>query len=125
MTKNQFGLNDYSTSEFSISDTDLEKSQAELNEIYEACHDLTSLDPTLDFDQITKIFKETYLNEDNAMSCADEKVSVVPTKMSTSKIDDASPTFTAQTITPATSGVGESDVNDWFAKNGFDVSKLG
>ena len=126
VTKNQYGLNDYSTSEFSISDTDLEKTQSEINEIYQACHDLTTLDQTLDFDQITKLFKETYLNEDNEMICTSEKQSTTVPKDNISKIDDNIPSFTSKSVTPATaSTVKESDVDDWFAKNGFDVSKLG
>ena len=116
VTKNPGGYHDYSTSEFSIANTDLGKTQEEIREIYNACHDLTTLDPELDFDQITKLFKETYLDEDQVGSSS-----------TVEKIDDAVPTFTPVQPTPAvasSNGVKESDVDDWFAKNGFDTSKL-
>ena len=43
--KNQFGLNSYDTSEFTLSDTDLGKTDSELQEIYQACHDLSQIEP--------------------------------------------------------------------------------
>lgn len=122
VTKNQYGLNDYSTSEFSISDTDLGKSREEIHEIYNACHDLTTLDQVLDFDEITKIFHDTYLNTDETSS--------VPTKVTavTSNVkEDEVPTFVAKPVSVATSTTTETsatDVDDWFAKNGFDTTKL-
>lgn len=122
VTKNQYGLNDYSTSEFSISDTDLGKSREEIHEIYNACHDLTTLDQVLDFDEITKIFRDTYLNTDEA--------SVVPTKVTAATPDvkeDEVPTFASKPVSAATAATSEttaSDVDDWFAKNGFDTTKL-
>lgn len=119
VTKNPGGYHDYSTSEFSIANTDLGKTQEEIREIYDACHDLTTLDPQMDFDQITDLFKRTYLSED----------SVPSSQPSTTKkeSEDDIPTFTAKVTTPAapSNSVNESDVDDWFAKNGFDTSKLG
>lgn len=121
VTKNQYGLNDYSTSEFSISDTDLGKTKEELNEIYNACHDLTTIEPVLDFDEITKLFKNTFL--DSGDSIPEVK------KTTTAKIDDEPPTLVSNPVVPAapTSPAKDTtynDVDDWFAKNGFDVSKL-
>lgn len=118
VTKNQYGLNDYSTSEFSISDTDLGKSREEIHEIYNACHDLTTLDQHLDFDEITKLFRDTYLDTDEASS--------IPVKAAPSTQDEM-PVLAAKPVAVATSTSNDTsanDVDDWFAKNGFDTSKL-
>lgn len=122
VTKNQYGLNDYSTSEFSISDTDLGKSREEIHEIYNACHDLTTLDQPLDFDEISKLFRDTYLdtNEESSIPVKTASVTQVVTA-------DEMPALTAKPVTVATSTVNDtsaSDVDDWFAKNGFDTTKL-
>lgn len=120
VTKNQYGLNDYSTSEFSISDTDLNLSDAQKKEIYESCFDLALLEPVMDFDAITKHFKDTYLNFDSGMS--------TPAVSAPSQTkEDAIPTFTPKQVVAEANPVSttESSVDDWFAKNGFDTSKLG
>ena len=117
VNKNQFGLNDYSASEFSISDTDLEKTDAQIQEIYDACYDLSTLDQVMDFDQISKLFHDTYLNdgEDAAPAATAQKEESKP----------EIPVFTSVPTTPAASKVDtESKVDDWFSKNGFDTSKL-
>lgn len=114
VNKNQYGLNDYSASEFSISDTDLEKSESEIQEIYDACYDLSTLDQVMDFDQISKLFHDTYLSdgETSGQVQKEEPKSEVPV-------------FTAAPTTPVASKVDtESKVDDWFSKNGFDTSKL-
>lgn len=120
VTKNQYGLNDYSTSEFSISDTDLNLTKEQEKEIYESCYDLALLETVLDFDGITKLFKETYLDFDSGMA--------IPTSAPKKEVvkEDAIPTFTAKPVvaeSPSTTTT-ESSVDDWFAKNGFDTSKL-
>lgn len=122
VTKNQYGLNDYSTSEFSISDTDLGKSSEEIHEIYNACHDLSTLDQVLDFDEITKIFHDTYLNADESQTTTN-KVGGAAMGAKESEV----PSFAAKPVSVATSTTTEtssSDVDDWFAKNGFDTTKL-
>jgi hypothetical protein len=120
VTKNQYGLNDYSTSEFSISDTDLNLTKEQEKEIYESCYDLALLETVLDFDGITKLFKETYLDFDSGMS--------IPASVTKKEVtgEDAIPTFTAKPVVAETPSVTatESSVDDWFAKNGFDTSKL-
>lgn len=120
VTKNQFGLNDYSKSEFSVSDTDLNFTNEQEKEIYDSCYDVSLLDPVMDYDAITKLFKETYLDFGNNMD----------TQSTSSKIaEDEVPAFTPKQVTPvttsSTSTTSESDVDNWFAKNGFDTSKLG
>lgn len=123
VTKNQYGLNDYSTSNFSLSDTNLGKTPAEIQEIYDACHDLSTMDPTLDFDEITKIFKETYLNINDAPA----PVKTVTPSAPAVKEDEV-PAFVKKepamvhpsNVDPTT----EVPVDDWFKQNGFDTSKL-
>lgn len=114
VTKNQYGLNDYSTSSFSLSDTNLGKSEAEIQEIYDACHDLTTLDQKMDFDQISKLFHDTYLSDGETTTSVQQE-----------EPKNEVPVFTAAPTTPAVSTIDTtSKVDDWFSKNGFDTSKL-
>ena len=123
VNKNQYGLNDYSASTFSLSETNLGKTPAEIQEIYDACHDLTTMDPTLDFDEISKVFKETYLNID---APAPETKPVVVS--GGTPAEDEVPTFIKKEpamVHPANvNPAAEVPVDDWFKQNGFDTSKL-
>jgi len=129
VNKNQMGLHDYSASEFSISDTDLGKTPDEIQKIYDSCHDVTTLEPVMDFEQITDFFKKSYLDIDNdnriQTSSPVHTPAVSPINISTP--EDAVPSFSAAPVVPSTTSksVSDSDVDDWFAKNGFDTSKLG
>lgn len=120
VTKNQYGLNDYSTSEFSISDTDLNKTPAELEEIKNACFDLTTIDRRLTFDETSKIFKETYLNIDTPSEETHVSKPVVK--------EDETPVFgntPAKMVHPSVADPdAEVPVDDWFKQNGFDTSSL-
>lgn len=123
VTKNQYGLNDYSTSEFSISDTDLGKSPEEIQALYDSCHDLSTIDPVLDFDEITKLFKETYLNVEESAVESSQSAKSNPIKA----IEDAVPAFTpaAPVVHPSVANpAADIPVDDWFKQNGFDTSKL-
>ena len=118
VTKNQYGLNDYSTSEFSISDTDLNLTQEQEREIYESCYDLSLLETVLDFDGITKLFKETYLDFDSNAGIP------TSTKQTVVKGEDSVAISSSPAIPESNSTNVETSVDDWFAKNGFDTSKL-
>lgn len=123
--KNQFGLNSYDTSEFTLSDTDLGKTPAELQELYNACHDLSAIDPIRDFEELSDLFKRTYLNTDgNALK---------PTTSVMSN-EDAVPLFNKVTpkpeaVTAFAAPAGEVDTeklvdDDWFAKYGINPSNI-
>lgn len=58
--KNQFKLNSYDSSTFSLSNVDLGKTDAEINEIYQSCFDLSTIDKHYTFDELAKLFKESY-----------------------------------------------------------------
>lgn len=125
--KNQFGLNSYDTSEFTLSDTDLGKTQAELQEIYNSCHDLSTIEPMRDFDDLSELFKRTYLNVDaEPVKAAKPKETIK---------EDEIPTFTKSPVKeePASSmfsaPTGEVDTekmvdDDWFAKYGINPSNM-
>jgi hypothetical protein len=106
-----------------LSDTNLGKTPAEIQEIYDACHDLTTMDPNLDFDEITKVFKETYLNINDAPAPAKTVTSSTPAVK-----EDEIPTFVKKEpamVHPSNvDPTNEVPVDDWFKQNGFDTSKL-
>lgn len=111
--KNQFGLNSYETSSFSLSGADLGKSPNELEEILNSCYDVTKIEPQMSFDEVSKLFKETYLN---VTPTIDAPPTIVNDKAS-SKIDDAPPTFASKPATPANEDIDTvGDVDDWFKK---------
>lgn len=123
--KNQFGLNSYDTSEFTLSDTDLGKTPAELQEIYNACHDLSAIDPIRDFEELSDLFKRTYLNTDG---------NALKSTASTTSNEDAVPLFNKVTpqpeaVTAFAAPAGEVDTeklvdDDWFAKYGINPSNI-
>lgn len=128
--KNQFGLNSYDTSEFTLSDTDLGKSRSELEEIYNSCHDLATIDTVRNFDELSDLFKRTYLNTgDDIPVAAVPKPAPVevastnpyPSSGPQPKDEDAVPMFSKP--------VGEVDTekmvdDDWFAKYGINPSSI-
>ena len=114
--KNQYGLNSYETSSFSLSGADLGKTQDELNEILESCYDVTTIEPRLGFDELTKLFKETYLN---ITPTVDAPPTVINDKPSI-PINDEPPAFANKPAAPAAPVNQEVDtvgyVDDWFKK---------
>lgn len=113
--KNQFGLNSYESSSFSLTGADLGLSQTELEEKLDSCFDVTKIEPQLSFDEISKLFKETYLNMPPAV---DTPPTVVNDRPST-PINDAPPTFTKSPVQPSTHADEVdtvADVDDWFKK---------
>lgn len=111
--KNQYGLNSYETSSFSLSGADLGKTQDELDEILESCYDVTTIEPRLGFDELTKLFKETYLN---ITPMVDTPPTVINDKP-TAPINDEPPVFANKPATPANQEVDTvGDVDDWFKK---------
>lgn len=124
--KNQFGLNSYDTSEFTLSDTDLGKTDSELQEIYQACHDLSQIEPTRNFDDLSELFKRTYLNVDSSpvvtgVIPGPAKVEDIPALKKSEPAEDAVPMFSKPT--------GEVDTekmvdDDWFKKYGIDPNNI-
>jgi hypothetical protein len=124
--KNQFGLNSYDTSEFTLSDTDLGKTDSELQEIYQACHDLSQIEPTRNFDELSDLFKRTYLNVDStpvvtSVIPGPAKVEDIPALKKAEPAEDAIPMFSKPT--------GEVDTekmvdDDWFKKYGIDPNNI-
>lgn len=124
--KNQFGLNSYDTSEFTLSDTDLGKTDSELQEIYQACHDLSQIEPTRNFDELSELFKRTYLNVDSTpvvtgVAPSPAKVEDIPALKKAEPAEDAIPMFSKPT--------GEVDTekmvdDDWFKKYGIDPNNI-
>ena len=111
--KNQYGLNSYETSSFSLSGADLGKTQDELNEILESCYDVTTIEPRLGFDELTKLFKETYLNITPTVDAPPTVINDKPT----APINDEPPAFVNKPATPANQEVDTvGDVDDWFKK---------
>lgn len=111
--KNQYGLNSYETSSFSLSGADLGKTQDEIDEILESCYDVTTIEPRLGFDELTKLFKETYLN---ITPTVDTPPTVINDKPTT-PINDEPPVFANKPATPANQEVDTvGDVDDWFKK---------
>lgn len=111
--KNQFGLNSYETSSFTMANADLGKSSTEIDEILQACYDVSTLDPIMDFDAINKMFKETYFN------CPSEVTETKPVSSKVAPINDEVPTFAPKVVEPAKveDNVNtEGAVDDWFAK---------
>lgn len=119
--KNQFGLNSYDTSEFTLSDTDLGKSQAELQELYDACHDLSQIEPTRDFDQLSELFKKTYLNVGEPAVKTQPKQEETPMLQKTQPIDDPAPVFSKPQGDVDTEKMVD---DDWFKKYGIDPSNI-
>lgn len=119
--KNQFGLNSYDTSEFTLSDTDLSKSQAELQELYDACHDLSQIEPTRDFDQLSELFKKTYLNVSEPTVKTQPKQEETPMLQKTQPIDDPAPVFSKPQGDVDTEKMVD---DDWFKKYGIDPSNI-
>lgn len=119
--KNQFGLNSYDTSEFTLSDTDLGKSQAELQELYDACHDLSQIEPTRDFDQLSELFKKTYLNVGEPVVKTQPKQEETPMLQKTQPIDDPAPVFSKPQGDVDTEKMVD---DDWFKKYGIDPSNI-
>lgn len=119
--KNQFGLNSYDTSEFTLSDTDLGKSQAELQELYDACHDLSQIEPTRDFDQLSELFKKTYLNVGEPVVKTQPKQEETPMLQKTQLIDDPAPVFSKPQGDVDTEKMVD---DDWFKKYGIDPSNI-
>lgn len=111
--KNQYGLNSYETSSFSLSGADLGKTQDELDEILESCYDVTTIEPRLGFDELTKLFKETYLNITPTVDTPPTVINDKPT----APINDEPPVFANKPATPANQEVDTvGDVDDWFKK---------
>lgn len=119
--KNQFGLNSYDTSEFTLSDTDLDKSQAELQELYDACHDLSQIEPIRDFDQLSELFKKTYLNVGEPAVKTQPKQEETPMLQKIQPIDDPAPVFSKPQGDVDTEKMVD---DDWFKKYGIDPSNI-
>lgn len=125
--KNQFNLNSYETSEIVMDETGWNKSNDEINEILNSCHDLAQIDKQRSYDEIVDLFKTTYLASDvDAFATPKEQEPVViapkaeEIESSTWSMDpvpsfsQTEPVTTTETTTTSVPNT-EASVDDWLA----------
>lgn len=124
--KNQYGLNDYSKSEFVLKDAKLYKkdedgkkvllSDEEREEIKNSAHDLTQVERVQTFEEISKMFKSTFLGLDseiNDNSSARTKVVAKPEPVKVVEEDDE---LEDDESFDSESSEDEADIDDFLAK---------
>lgn len=119
--KNQFKLNSYDTSGFSLSGTDLHKTDEEIEQIYQSCFDLAQIDKIYSYDELRNLFTKTFFNhEDTSGTSAKPEVEIQqPSPVNSDNKGDVS-----NSVLPTSENIEkdktEQMIDDaWFAQFGM------
>lgn len=96
--KNQAGMNDYKTSEFTLVGAELGLNNEQATTILNSCHDLTKLDRVVDVDTIVTNFRDNYIGFDtNPAAAPAAPAAQTPSPMSAFMSTPTAPTVVTNT----------------------------